>query len=135
MAIYEYRIYDEDGNPTSEIIEKQFKFAERPKQLVSNQGRIAKLIVSAPARMAAQWADAAGTRYGVNGFYNRGLGVRVSSDAEADKIAASRGLVRLDNYDNQHLLQDNVEAVKANDAREDREYASMMKQYEEWTSN
>jgi len=134
VPIYEFRVYDEEGNPTSEIIAKQFKYADRPKQLVSSEGRVAKLIVSAPARMAAQWADAAGTRYGVNGFYNRGLGVRVSSDAEADKIAASRGLVRLDNYDNKHLLQDNIEAVKENDAREDREYASMMKQYETWTS-
>ena len=134
MPIYEFRVYDADGNPTNEIITKQCKYAQRPKQLVSSEGRIARLIVSAPARMAAQWADAAGTRYGVNGYYNRGLGVRVSSEAEADKIAASRGLVRLDNYDNKHLLEDNVEAVRENDAREDREYASLMKQYETWTS-
>jgi hypothetical protein len=134
MPVYEFKVYDADGNPTNEVIEKQFKWSDRPKQLISSEGRIAKLIVSAPARTSVSWSDSCGTRYGVNGYYNRGLGVRVSSEAEADKIAASRGLVRLDNYDNKHLLEDNVEAVRENDAREDREYASLMKQYETWTS-
>lgn len=44
------------------------------------------------AKTPSLFGDQTGT-YGVNGYYNKGLGCRVLNDRHADQIARSRGLV------------------------------------------
>jgi hypothetical protein len=89
MPIYEYQT--ERGT----TIERIYRYQDRPDSITLDDGTVAKLKMSLPARTAGAWADAAGTRYGVNGKYNKALGRVVHSDKEADAIAAEKGYVRM----------------------------------------
>jgi len=61
-------------------------------------GDISNKQIAIHADMNRMWAGQAGTGGGVNGYFDRGLGCRVHSSWEADKIAESRGLVRESDY-------------------------------------
>jgi len=133
MPMREYIILDDEGKDTNIIIEHICKNPP-PETITSETGTVARLKkVSLFARTSSSWADAAGTKFGVNGFYNRALGVRVSSQKEADKIAESRGLVRMDDYD-KHFFDDKMDAIGQEEQRKAKEAdqaAALYKQYSE----
>jgi len=94
MPIREYVVLDDEGCDTDIVFEEIIR-GQPPLLLRSNQGHLARLKqVSRPADMHYHVSNQCGTRYGVNGFYNRALGMTVHSDLEADKIANARGYVR-----------------------------------------
>lgn len=131
--IYEFRVYDADDRPTDEIIEIQCKIADRPDTITSTSGRIAKRIISVTAKMSNQWSSACGTQYGVNGYFNRGLGCYVHSDKEAEQIAVSKGLTRLsDISDNPHYIEDQMQEQDNEYIQGERDYAEMKATYETW---
>ena len=82
-------------------------------------GEEASKVISPPADMNRMWAGQAGTGGGVNGYFDRGLGCRVHSEFEADKIAESRGLVRESDYA-KHFTEDFTEKRKAEVAEQDK---------------
>lgn len=131
MPLREYIVLADDGSDTGIIIEHICKNPP-PETITSETGIIARLKkVSLFARTSGSWADAAGTKFGVNGFYNRALGVRVSSQKEADKIAESRGLVRMDDFD-KHFFDDKMDSIGQEElqkAKEADKAAELYKQY------
>lgn len=82
-------------------------------------GREASKIISPHADMNRMWAGQAGTGGGVNGYMDRGLGCRVHSEHEADKIAESRGLVREQDY-KPHFIDDFISDRKEKVAEQDK---------------
>ena len=82
-------------------------------------GEEASKVISPHADMNRMWAGQAGTGGGVNGYFDRGLGCRVHSEFEADKIAESRGLVRESDYA-KHFTEDFTEKRKAEVAEQDK---------------
>ncbi|HNG97750.1 MAG TPA: hypothetical protein PLW93_05750 [Candidatus Absconditabacterales bacterium] len=125
---------DENGQRTNEVFEELFKVGQAPEYLVSSTGRKAiRKNVQLVARTKTTWSDSCGTHYGVNGYYNRGLGCRVHSDKEAESIAKSQGMIRLDEVSqDKYFIDDHVERVNSEYMREEKEYNDMMSKYESW---
>ncbi len=134
MPLFDYIILDDEGNPTGEVFEELFKLGAAPDYLVSSTGRRAiRKQVSLIAKTSQSWASACGTQYGVNGYFNRGLGCYVHSDKEAEQIAKDKGLIRLDEVSqDKHFIDDHCEAQDNEYLKEEAEYNSMMQQYESW---
>ena len=89
-------------------------------------------IMSPHADMNRMWAGQAGTGGGVNGYMDRGLGVRVHSAWEADKIAESRGLVREQDY-KPHFVEDFAEKRREQVVAQDKQtetYNANVKKYD-----
>lgn len=112
MPIYQYELLDKEDNPTGIVFDKLMSVSAG-KPIITNQetGERARKCITAPARMSQSWAEAAGTFGGVNGHYHTGLGVHVSGPREADKIAAQRGLVNVDDLP-AHYLDDATEMLQ-----------------------
>tara|TARA_R110000764_G_scaffold207453_1_gene293006 strand:- start:248 stop:589 length:342 start_codon:yes stop_codon:yes gene_type:complete len=88
--------------------------------------------MSPHADMNRMWAGQAGTGGGVNGYMDRGLGVRVHSAWEADKIAESRGLVREQDY-KPHFVEDFAEKRREQVVAQDKQtetYNANVKKYD-----
>ena len=116
----EYYVLDSEGNKTDIIIEHLCKHPA-PEYITSDTGERAVVkTVSLIARTASSWSDSCGTKYGVNGFYNRGLGCWVSSDKEADRIGAERGLVRMDELGDKNWLDDKMDSMGQEEAETQR---------------
>lgn len=54
-------------------------------------GQLCDRQISMPAKTASQWGD---TQFGINGKFNRGLGVHITSRKQEDDILKKRGLIR-----------------------------------------
>jgi hypothetical protein len=121
MAIYCYTVLDEDGSPTGETIEHICKHSNRPEYIVSSTGRKAVYDIkyNVPARMSEQWAGAAGTLGGVNGFYDKGAGRRFQSRTQQDKWLDSNNLVRASDLPT-HWIEDKIEKQDREDAFHDK---------------
>ncbi len=59
------------------------------------------------AKTPGRWGDQTG-KYGVNGYYDKGLGATYHSSMEREKIMKAKGLVSLEDYD-QHMWEDETE--------------------------
>lgn len=108
MALREYIVLDPNGNDTDIIVEHIVR-GTPPEVITSEAGDKARLKkVSLIARTNTSWADAAETRFGVNGFKNRALGMTFRSEKEADRYAEAKGLVRADDFD-RHFIDDKMD--------------------------
>jgi len=59
------------------------------------------------ARTPGRWGDQTG-KYGVNGYYDKGLGATYHSSMEREKIMKAKGLVSLEDYGT-HMWEDETE--------------------------
>lgn len=59
------------------------------------------------AKTPGRWGDQTG-KYGVNGYYDKGLGATYHSSMEREKIMKAKGLVSLEDYD-PHMWEDETE--------------------------
>jgi hypothetical protein len=57
-----------------------------------------RYLVSAPQKTAGKWGDQTG-KFGVNGFYDRGLGATYYNNDQRDRIAKSKGYEKEAPYD------------------------------------
>ena len=69
--------------------------------------------LSAPAFTPGRWGDQMG-KYGVNGFFDRGLGASYSNSMERERIADAKGLAPASDFD-QHHAADCMEKQQAAD--------------------
>ena len=79
-----------------------------PKEEIPNQiqcpecGQLALKQLSMPASTPGRWGDQTG-KYGVNGFFDRGLGARYHTSMERDAIMDAKGLAPLSSFDKHHV--------------------------------
>jgi len=134
MPLWDYQVVDENGQPTGEVFEELFKVGAAPDYLISSTGRKAiRKQAALIAKTSQSWASACGTQYGVNGYFNRGLGCVVHSDKEAEQIAKEKGLTRLsDISDNPYYIDDQIEQQDNEYHQGERDYAEMKANYETW---
>jgi hypothetical protein len=59
------------------------------------------------AKTPGRWGDQTG-KYGVNGYYDKGLGATYHSSMEREKIMKAKGLVSLEDY-GKHMWEDETE--------------------------
>ncbi len=71
--------------------------------------------LSTPAFTPGRWGDQTG-KYGVNGFYDKGLGARYHNSMEREKLMDSRGVVDAGAFD-KHFHEDKIE--KGNQSAEE----------------
>ena len=100
MPLYDYRC--ENNHVTEHLVK------DSSQQITCSCGASTKRLVSCHAFTPSLFGDQTG-RYGVNGYYNKSLGMQVSNQREADRIAASKGYVNLSEYGSQRL-DDEIEA-------------------------
>ena len=92
MPIYEYRVYNQDGTTTNQIIEHLCKISEKPERLVAEDGRYALPIVSVVAKTPGAWHGnwSEGMSHTM---YSKALGKRVANVYEENKEMNRRGFV------------------------------------------
>jgi len=95
VPLYDYEILDNEGNRTGQKFELLLKREKATDIIVSEDGTRAAKCLSIPARMNETWAGECGTLWGVNGRWNKGVGARVNSHREVERIAEAKGLVSL----------------------------------------
>jgi hypothetical protein len=94
-----------------------------PKEEIPNQiqcpecGQLALKQLSMPASTPGRWGDQTG-KYGVNGFFDRGLGTRYHTSMERDAIMDAKGLAPLSSFD-QHHVEDTMEKTITENKRQD----------------
>lgn len=89
MAIYTYHC--ETCNTEFDI---RRPVAERDEPyLCPYDGAVTKRMMTAPQFTPGSWGDQTG-KFGVNGIYDRGLGVRVQNERHRDQILKKKGFVR-----------------------------------------
>jgi len=89
VPIYEYACQ------CGALAEDLFRMNEAPDTIPCPRcaGDLVRL-VSLPAHTPGRWGDNTG-RYGVNGFYDRGLGATYHNTMEREKLCRDRGLIPL----------------------------------------
>jgi|TARA_R110000796_G_scaffold198588_1_gene314915 hypothetical protein len=122
MPLYVYDILGPDGLPSGETIEEIFKASEVPDQLKGAlTGAIAiRRRVNLIARTPDKWGAGGTGKWGINGFFDRGLGVRYNSYEERDAICKARGVVPLDDMPKYYLEDHNEKAMKYEKYLDDR---------------
>jgi len=75
--------------------------------------------LSAPAHTPGRWGDQTG-KYGVNGFYDRGLGATYHNSMEREALMDKKGLVDAGSF-GKHALDDGVEKHIEDDKRHTRD--------------
>ena len=86
--------------------------------------------VSAPSHTPGRWGDQTG-KYGVNGFFDKGLGATYATSMEKDRIMESKGLASAGDFD-KHQAEDHMEKQRANEAQHDKnmgKYKSRIKKH------
>lgn len=120
MPQYEYMTAD------GEVFTRLFKLKERPSEIITADGRVAKFIISKPARLTRGWSSFG--LYGT-GVYNKTLGQFITSDKEHDDLCRERGLNRItdvrdfDKLDSQRSTRDAI--LKTEDAKHKRYEAAL----------
>ena len=65
-------------------------------------GKLAIKQLSMPANTPGRWGDQTG-KYGVDGFYDRGLGARYQTSMQREAIMEKKGLVSTGDFDKHHV--------------------------------
>lgn len=94
-------------------------------------GKLALKQLSMPANTPGRWGDQTG-KYGVDGFFDRGLGARYQTSMQREAIMEAKGLVSTNDFDKHHVedtLQKQVAHEKQADANLAR-YKSNLKKFE-----
>lgn len=97
----------------------------------STCSKIMKKMISAPAKTSGRWGDQTG-KWGVNGFYDRGLGATYYTSAERDKIARSKGLVPLEDVGGDSFIENRMAAELSIKSQQDKilqDYKDKVAQY------
>ena len=93
-----------------------------PKEEIPNHiqcpecGQLALKQLSMPASTPGRWGDQTG-KYGVNGFFDRGLGARYHTSMERDAIMDAKGLAPLSSFDKHHV-EDTMEKTITENKRQ-----------------
>lgn len=80
-------------------------------------GELALKQMSMPAFTPGRWGDQTG-KYGVNGFFDRGLGARYHTSMERESIMDAKGLASVSDLDKHHV-EDAMEKTIAADKQQD----------------
>ncbi len=108
-----------------------------PKEEVPNSiecpkcGKISLKQMPMPASTPGRWGDQTG-KYGVDGFFDRGLGARYQTSMQREAIMEAKGLVSTNDFDKHHVedtLQKQLAHEKQQDANLAR-YKSNLKKFE-----
>ena len=94
-------------------------------------GELALKQLAMPALTPGRWGDQTG-KYGVDGFYDRGLGARYQTSMQREAIMEAKGLVSTNDFDKHHVedtLQKQLAHEKQSDANLAR-YKSNLKKFE-----
>ena len=103
MPIYDYACY------TCKKVEEKFvKFSDKDTQSCTCGKGMVRL-VSAPAKTVGRWGDQTG-KWGVNGYFDRGLGATYYSSAEREKIAKAKGLIPLEDVGGDSFIENRMAA-------------------------
>lgn len=90
-----------------------------------------RYLVSAPQKTAGKWGDQTG-KFGVNGFYDRGLGATYYNNDQRDRIAKSKGLIPLDAVGGDSFVEKRMQAevnIKAEQDKILQTYKDKVEQY------
>lgn len=106
MPVYEYKLYDKDGNYRGEWEQlfKSYKDAKDKMEFQDDEGNTfyGEKQLSLIARTTGKWESA--------GWFEPGLGSYVKNSADRDRIAQAKGLVAQDDVSsNKHLHKDMME--------------------------
>jgi hypothetical protein len=118
MPLYEFKVIDENGNATGEVIEELFKHTDVPNIIRSSNGRFA---VRKKFSIIAKPSATPESIYGVNGTFNRGLGQVVYSHKHYDQICEQKGLIPESQLSNKYAFEDLSEARLKFQENEDKE--------------
>ncbi len=94
-------------------------------------GKPAGKQLSMPASTPGRWGDQTG-KFGVNGFYDRGLGARYQTSMQREKIMDAKGLVPESSF-GKHHVEDSLQRQAAHQAGQDKNiarYKANMKKFE-----
>tara|TARA_Y100001963_G_C6738920_1_gene427878 strand:- start:540 stop:1010 length:471 start_codon:yes stop_codon:yes gene_type:complete len=94
-------------------------------------GQLAIKQLSIPANTPGRWGDQTG-KYGVDGFYDRGLGARYQTSMQREAIMEKKGLVSTGDFD-KHYVEDTLQRQSAHQKQQDANisrYKSNMKKFE-----
>lgn len=118
MPLADYDIYDKTGKYLYTLEDELFKSRPPETIKVTKNGLefTGKKVTTVPARTPERWGDCTG-KYGVNGVYDIGLGMRVQNEKHRDKILKQRGLVRESEAGN-HFISDWTERKKEEKIKE-----------------
>jgi hypothetical protein len=87
--------------------------------------------LSVPANTPGRWGDQTG-KYGVDGFYDRGLGARYQTSMQREALMEKKGLVSTGDFD-KHYVEDSLQRQSAHQKQQDANlsrYKSNMKKFE-----
>jgi len=105
------------GRHTTE--ELFFPKEEIPEEILCSEcGDRAIKMLPLVAKTAGRWGDQTG-KYGVDGFFDRGLGARYHTSMEREAIMESKGLVDAGCVEDSHFHEDTMEKEAASNARHD----------------
>ncbi len=127
MPIHDYACFD-----CEKIEEKFIKMSQVNEAMsCSSCGKEMKRMMSLPAKTAGKWGDQTG-KWGVNGFYDRGLGATYYTSAEREKIARAKGLVPLEDVGGDSFVENRFAAEKSIREQQDKilqEYKNKVTEY------
>ena len=94
-------------------------------------GELALKQLAMPALTPGRWGDQTG-KYGVDGFFDRGLGARYHTSMQRDALMENKGLVSTGDFDKHHV-EDTLERQSAHQKQQDANiarYKANMKKFE-----
>jgi len=101
------------------VQEKFIKMSQVNDTFTCQCGTELKRLMSVPAKTAGKWGDQTG-KWGVNGFYDRGLGATYYTSAEREKIARAKGLVPLEDVGGDSFIENRFVAEMNIKAEQDK---------------
>ena len=116
------------GTHTTEIL--FWPSEEIPDEVKCSEcGETALKMLAMPAKTPGRWGDQTG-KYGVDGFYDRGLGARYHTSMERERIMDAKGLASLSDF-NDDDVERGLAKQAERDARHDRNIAAYKRRIEE----
>lgn len=120
MPLYDYKVFDKEGNFICEREEffKSHKDAKDQVEFVSDEGEIyfGYKQISLIAKTQGNWSG--------HGWFEKGLGTWVKNSKDRDRIASEKGLVAQDDASsNKHMARDLMEKKIAYNAYWDKRHA------------
>jgi hypothetical protein len=124
MPIFEYEVYDPDGNSVG-YWENIFKSAaEAPEQMLFEDGYTGKKQISVIARTLGKWVS--------TDSYDPTLKTVVKNENHRDQLLKQKGWARPEDFNNKHLAQDMFDKQVERNAYWDKrneEFASLCEGY------
>ena len=80
-------------------------------------GELALKQMSMPANTPGRWGDQTG-KYGVNGFFDRGLGATYHTSMERESIMDAKGLTSVSDFDKHHIEDAMEKTIAANNQQD-----------------